>query len=215
MTKNSIGAISSQLPSMLIFWFLTIGTLWQNGTKSARWIHFPPNMIYSRLLLIEPPWDRPFLALLSGTSYYPAGLLSNETKLALKCGSNKPWDLLTGKLLTQVYCTWNRWTIYSNSSILVNLYDWIIWMNLDSVNMRTLPSFQSIEQIIINFAKSYEMFPNSRSQRKCVPLISPIFFIKVFLNLDDARDNFWQAWICVGEKIIVLVSENLKKELCD
>ena len=30
--------------------------------------------------LIEPPGDIPFLALISGVSYYPAGLFSKKTK---------------------------------------------------------------------------------------------------------------------------------------
>ena len=59
---------------------------------------------YSRLGLIEPPRDRPFLALISGVSFYPAGLFSKISKLAVKSDSNKRRDLLTGELLTEVYC---------------------------------------------------------------------------------------------------------------
>ena len=37
-------------------------------------------------------------------SYYLAGLFSKKLKLASKSGSNKRRDLLTGELLTEVYC---------------------------------------------------------------------------------------------------------------
>ena len=53
------------------------------------------NVIYSRLRLIEPPWDRPYLALISGVSYYPARLFSKTSKFTTKGGSNKWRELLT------------------------------------------------------------------------------------------------------------------------
>ena len=58
---------------------------------------------YSRLRLIEPPWDRPYLVLISGVSYYPAGLFSKNSEFITKGGSNKRRELLTGEL-TEVYC---------------------------------------------------------------------------------------------------------------
>ena len=61
--------------------------------------------IYSRLLLIKPPRNEPFLELISHVSYCPTGLFSKKSKLASKSGSNKWWGLLTGELLTEVYCT--------------------------------------------------------------------------------------------------------------
>ena len=62
------------------------------------------NCTYSRLRLIEPPWDRPYLALISGVSYYPVCLFSKNSEFITKGGSNKRRELLTGELLTEVYC---------------------------------------------------------------------------------------------------------------
>ena len=40
-----------------------------------------PIVSYSRLRLIEPPWERPYLGLISGGgSYYPARLFSKSSK---------------------------------------------------------------------------------------------------------------------------------------
>ena len=60
---------------------------------------------YSRLRLIGPPRDRPFMSLISGWNYYPASLFSKKSKLAQKSGPNKQRALLTGALLSGVYCT--------------------------------------------------------------------------------------------------------------
>ena len=45
------------------------------------------------------------MALISGVSYYPAGLFNKKSKLVSKCGSNKHRDLLSSELLTEIYCT--------------------------------------------------------------------------------------------------------------
>ena len=53
---------------------------------------------YSWLRLIEPPWDRPFLALISAMSYYLEGLFTKKSQLTFKGGYNKRRDLLTSDL---------------------------------------------------------------------------------------------------------------------
>ena len=44
------------------------------------------------------------MSLISGWNYYPAGLFSKKSKFALKSGPNKRRALLTGALLSGVYC---------------------------------------------------------------------------------------------------------------
>ena len=58
------------------------------------------------------------MSLISGVSYYPAGLFSKKSELAAKSGSNKRRDLLTGELLTEVYCTTNFAAGYDGISVL-------------------------------------------------------------------------------------------------
>ena len=48
--------------------------------------------------------DNAASTVLSDVSYYPAHLFTKKSKLASKSGSNKWRDLLTGELLTEVYC---------------------------------------------------------------------------------------------------------------
>ena len=55
-------------------------------------------LYYSGLRLIGPPRDRPFMSLISGWNYYPAGLFSKKSKFALNSGPNKRRALLTGAL---------------------------------------------------------------------------------------------------------------------
>ena len=71
----------------------------------CNWANYRGFRKYSRLRLIEPPEDWPYLALISGVSYYPAGLFSKNSKFITKGGSNKRCELLIGELLTEVYCT--------------------------------------------------------------------------------------------------------------
>ena len=44
------------------------------------------------------------MSLISGWNYYLVGLFSKKSKFALKSGSNKRRALLTGALLSGVYC---------------------------------------------------------------------------------------------------------------
>ena len=67
--------------------------------------------LYNKLGLIEPPWDPPFLALISHESYYPAGLFSKKSKLASKSGSNKLRDL---QCVSKILASYN-WALLNNN----------------------------------------------------------------------------------------------------
>ena len=57
------------------------------------------------------------MSLISGWNYYPAGLFSKKSKFALKSGPNKRRALLTGALLSGVYCS---------ASLNYMMLEWII-----------------------------------------------------------------------------------------
>ena len=68
---------------------------------------------YSGLRLIGPSRDRPFMSLISGWNYHPAGLFSKKSKFALKSGPNERRALLTIKGSLLYYANTN-YSIYSD-----------------------------------------------------------------------------------------------------